>query len=65
VLGNNAFKPELAGMGEDRRALAFKVLAVLHPGPRLAKQLLQLGLAVLKRPGTPVLAIELEQVEGV
>jgi hypothetical protein len=60
VLRDDAFKPKLAGMREYGRPIAFEVRAELDSERRLAKQLLQLGPALLKRSGPPVLAIEFE-----
>jgi hypothetical protein len=65
VLRDDAFRPELAGMREDRSAVAFEVLAVLDPGRRLGEQLFEPGLAFLERARAPVLAAEFQEVEGV
>jgi hypothetical protein len=65
VLGNNAFETKLAGMREDRWAVAFKVLAVLDAGRRLGDELFEPRLALLEGPGPPVFAVELEQIEGI
>jgi hypothetical protein len=40
VFRHDALAPEIAGMGEDGRAVAIEVLAVLDPGPRPGELLL-------------------------
>jgi hypothetical protein len=65
VLGDDALGPELAGMGEDRRAVAFEVLAVADPGRRLGEQPFEPGLPLRERSRSPILAIEFQEVEGV
>jgi hypothetical protein len=65
VLRHDALGAELAGMREDGRAVALQVLAILDPGRRLGEELRESGLALLKRPRAPVLAVELEEIEGI
>jgi hypothetical protein len=65
VLRNDALAAELAGVGKDRRAVALQMLAILDPGPGLAEQFLQSCLALLKRTGPLVLAVELQQIKGI
>jgi hypothetical protein len=47
------------------RAVTVEVLAKLDPGRRLGEQFLKLDFALLKRSGPPILAVELQKVEGV
>jgi hypothetical protein len=48
VLRNDVFVAELAGMGEDGRAVALEVLAELDPGRRLGEQPFEPGFAFLE-----------------
>jgi hypothetical protein len=50
VLGDDTLEPELAGVGEDGCPVALQMLAVADAG---------------RRPRPPVLAIELEEIEGI
>jgi len=65
IVGMRTFASQLAGVGEDCRAVALKVLAVLDPGQCTCEELFEPCLALLERPGPPVLAVELQQVEGI
>ena len=69
LLGANndatTLRTEPAGVGEDRGAVALQVLGVVDPRSRLRQELGEPCLALLERPWPPVLAVELEQVEGV
>ena len=65
VLRHDTLRAELAGVGEDCRPVALKVLAVLYPRRWPAEQLLQLGLPLREPPRSPVRAVQLEQVEGI
>jgi hypothetical protein len=65
VLGYNALQTALAGMGEDGRTVALEVLSELDPERRFVEQLFEPGLAGIERPGAPVLAVELQKVEGI
>ena len=51
--------------GQKSSRHPLQVLAVLNPGPCFGEQLLELGPALLERTRPPVLAVELQQVEGV
>ena len=51
--------------GQKSSRHPLQVLAVLNPGRCFGEQLLQLGPALLERTRPPVLAVELQQVEGV
>jgi hypothetical protein len=53
VLRDDALATQLAGMRENRRAVALNVLAELDSGPRIGEQLCQLGLALLEWPRPP------------
>jgi hypothetical protein len=50
VFRDDALRAELAGMGEDRRAIALEVLAVLDPGRSVGEELGKPALALLERP---------------
>jgi hypothetical protein len=65
VLGDDALGAEPAGVREDSRTVALKVLGVVDPCWRLLWELSEPRLALLERPGSPVLSVELEQVEGI
>jgi hypothetical protein len=41
VLGHNALQPQLAGVLEDQRAVALKMLDVFNPAPRSPQELEQ------------------------
>jgi hypothetical protein len=63
VLRDDAFATQLAGMREDGRAVALNVLAELDAGPRIGEQPFEPRLALIERLRSPVLAVELEQVD--
>src|SRR5262249_49589146 len=64
-LRHDAFETELAGMGEDARAVAFDMLVEPDAGASLGQHARKRGLADLKRIAPQVVAIQLDQVEGV
>src|SRR4029450_13413973 len=61
----DTFEPHLAGMGEDGRAVAFDMLIEPDAGPGLSHDRCERGLADLKRVTPQVVAVQLDQVEGV
>src|SRR6202035_549456 len=65
VLRDDALAADLAGMGEDRRAVAFEVFAVLDPRRGLGEEPFEPSLALLERSRSPILAVEIEEIEGV
>src|SRR5262249_50851086 len=56
---------ELAGMGENGRAVAFDMLIELNAGAGLGHDRRERGLADLKRITQEIVAVQLDQVEGV
>jgi hypothetical protein len=60
-----AFEPHLAGMGEDGRAVAFDMLIEPDAGASLGQDRCERSLANLKRIAPQVVAVQLDQVEGV
>jgi hypothetical protein len=64
-LRHDAFEPHLAGMGEDGRAVAFDMLVEPDTGASLGHDRCERGLADLKRITSQVVAIQLDQVEGI
>src|SRR5262249_26893116 len=65
ALRDNAFKPELAGMDEDGRAVALDMLVEPDAGPSLGHDRCERGLADLKRITPQIVAVQFDQVEGV
>src|SRR6516164_570709 len=61
----DAFEPELAGMGEDGRAIAFDMLVEPDAGASLGQHARKRGLAGLKRIAPQVVAVQFDEVEGV
>jgi hypothetical protein len=59
------FETMLAGMGEDGRAVAFQMLVEPDAGLGLGQDRCERGFADLKRIMPQVVAIQLDQVEGV
>jgi hypothetical protein len=64
VLRHDAFGAEPAGLGEDRGAVALEMVRVPDAGRRVGEEPGQPTLAHLERPGPPVLALDLQEVEG-
>jgi hypothetical protein len=64
-LRHDTFEPDLAGMGEDGRAIALDMLVEPDAGACLGQHACKRGLADLKRIAPQVVAIQLDQVEGV
>jgi len=64
-LRHDAFKPHLAGMGEDGRAIAFRVFVEPDAGAGLGHDRGGRGLADLKRITPQVVAVQFDEVEGV
>jgi hypothetical protein len=65
ALRHDTFKPHLAGMGEDGRAVALDMLIEPDADPSLGHDRCERGLADLKRIAPQVVAVQLDQVEGV
>src|SRR6516164_972744 len=65
ALRDDAFEAELAGMGEDGRAVAFDMLVEPDAGAGLGHDRGERGLADLKRIAPQVVAVQLDEVEGV
>ena len=64
-LRRDAFEPELAGMGEDGRAIALDMLVEPDTGAGLGQDRCERGLADLKRITPQVIAVQLDQIESV
>jgi hypothetical protein len=64
-LGNDALSAEMARKGEHRRPIPGDVFVGQDAGFEVAQQLRQRSLAVKQRPTAQILAIKLDQVEGV
>jgi hypothetical protein len=65
-LRHDTLKPELAGMQEDQRAvLSVEVLVVPQAGSRTRQQTLKCGLSHHKWIASEIVAIKLDQIEGV
>src|SRR5215831_16316 len=64
TLRDNAFEAELAGMGEDGRAVALHVLVEPDAGAGLGHARCERGLADLKRIAPQVVAVRFDEVEG-
>src|SRR5262245_52070286 len=65
ALRHDAFQAHLAGVGEDGRAVALNMLVEPDAGAGLGHDRRERGLADLKRIAPQVVAIQLDQVEGV
>ena len=65
ALRDDIFKPHLAGVGEDGRAVAFDMLVEPDTGAGLGQDRCERDLADLKRVTPQVLAVQFDQVEGV
>jgi hypothetical protein len=63
-LRDDAFKPELAGVLENGRAIAVEMLREANP-VAVREQLSELALAQFKRRGPQIFAVQLDQVEGI
>src|SRR5262249_31556713 len=62
---HDTFEPHLAGMGEIGRAVALDMLVEPDAGARLGHDRRERGLADLKRIAPQIVAVQLDQVEGV
>jgi hypothetical protein len=60
VLRHDALRTKAAGVREDGRAVALKVLAVLDPGRSLGEEFGEPALTLLEGRGPPVRAVQLE-----
>jgi hypothetical protein len=58
-------EPHLAGMGEDGRAVAFQMLVEPNAGAGLGHDRCERGFADLERITAHVVAVQLDEVEGV
>src|SRR5262249_43088031 len=65
ALRDDAFEAKLAGMGEDGRAVALRVLVEPYAGAGLGHNRRGRGLADLKRIAPEVVAVQFDEVEGV
>src|SRR5262249_27419945 len=65
ALRDNAFEAKLAGMGEDGRAVAFDMLVEPDAGAGLGHDRREPGLADFKRIVPQIVAVQLDEVEGV
>ena len=65
ALRDDAFEAELAGMGEDGRAIAFHVLVEPQAKVSFGQHTSKRGLAHFQRITPHVVAIQLDQVKGV
>src|SRR6516164_7753030 len=65
ALRDDAFEAKLAGMGEDGRAVALDMLVESDAGAGPGHDRCERGLADLKRIMPQVVAVQLDQVEGV
>ena len=65
MLRDDTFKPHLAGMGEDGRAVALDMLIEPDAGAGLGHDRCERGLADLKRIAPQIVAVQLDEVEGV
>jgi hypothetical protein len=63
--GHDTFEPHLAGMGEDGRAVAFDMLVEPDTRASLGHDRRERGLADLERVTAQVIAVQLDEVEGV
>src|SRR5262245_5462047 len=64
-LRDDTFKPHLAGMGEEGRAVAFNMFIEPDVRAGLGHDRCECGLADLKRIAPQVVAVQFDQVEGV
>jgi hypothetical protein len=65
TLRHDAFEPQLAGMGEEGRAIALDMLVEPEAGASLGQHARKRGLADLKRIAPQVVAVQFDEVEGV
>ena len=65
ALRHDTFEPKLAGMSEDGRAIAFHVFIEPDAGAGLGHDRRERDLADLKRIAPQIVAVQLDQVEGV
>src|SRR6516164_10943719 len=65
ALRHDTFKPHLAGMGEDGRAVALNMLVEPDARVSLGHDRCQRGLADLKRIAPQVVAVQFDEVEGI
>src|SRR5262245_4921057 len=65
ALRDDAFEAKLAGVGKDGRAVALDMLIEPDAGAGLGYDRCECGLANLKRIAPQVVAVQLDQVEGV
>src|SRR5262249_37802224 len=65
ALRGNAFEAELAGMGEDSRAVAFQMLVEAQAKAGFGQRASKRGLAHLQRITPQVVAVQFDKVEGV
>jgi hypothetical protein len=65
ALRDNGFEAKLAGVGEDGRAVALDMLIEPDAGAGLGHDRCECSLADLKRIAPKVVAVQLDEVEGV
>jgi hypothetical protein len=65
ALRDDAFKPHLAGMGEDGRAVAFHMFVEPDAWAGLGQHHFQRGLAALQRIRSEIVAVQFDQIEGI
>src|SRR5262249_48179274 len=65
ALRDDAFEAKLAGVGEDRRAVALHVFVEPDAGAGLGHDRCERGLADLKRITAQVVTVQFDEVEGV
>src|SRR5262249_25384389 len=65
ALRHDAFEPQLAGVGEDGRAVALDVFVEPDAGAGLGYDRCERGLADLKRIAPQVVPVQLDEVEGI
>src|SRR5262249_26773297 len=65
ALRDNAFEAKLAGVGEDGRAVALQMLVEAQARASFGQHTSKRGLADLKRITPQVVAVQLDEVEGV
>src|SRR5262249_11681213 len=65
ALRHDAFEPHLAGVAEDGRAVAFHVLVEAQAKASFGQHTSKRGLAHLQRIAPQVIAIQLDEIEGV
>ena len=65
ALRYDAFEPELAGVSENGRAIAFDMLVEPDAEASFGQHARKRGLAGVKRIAPQVVAVQLDQVEGI